>query len=110
MKSINVYFGWINSFPYALRSGSITNTIPALSSSLQERWQDQRKLQYWTLCGRRQPIAQELDNLQNDILDLHVALAKKILHMFEKSMKKTPKLGFSLFWGGLGWKTIFLLS
>ena len=25
--------------------------------------------------------------LQNDILELHVALAKKMLHMFEKSMK-----------------------
>ena len=110
MKSINVYFRWINSFPYAFRSSSITNTIPSLSSSLQERWQDQRKLQYWTLCGRRQPIAQELDNLQNDILDLHVALAKKILHMFEKSMKTPPKLGFSLILRGSRMKNYFFLA
>ena len=51
-----------------------------------------------------------LDNLQNDILDLHVALAKKIIHMFIKSMKNTKKLGFSLILRGLGWKTNFFLS
>ena len=27
--------------------------------------------------------------LQNDILELHVALAKKMLHVIEKSMRKT---------------------
>ena len=32
-------------------------------------------------------FVRQYSNLQNDILDLHVALAKKILHMFEKSMK-----------------------
>ena len=30
----------------------------------------------------------QLIDLQNDILELHVALAKKIVHLFEKSMKK----------------------
>ena len=32
---------------------------------------------------------------QNDILELHVVLAKKKLHMFEKYMKKTQNIGFS---------------
>ena len=38
--------------------------------------------------------------LQNDILELLVALAKKMLHIFEKSMKKNLKIGgFSNFEG-----------
>ena len=41
-------------------------------------------------------FVRQYSNLQNDILDLHVALAKKIVHMFEKSMKNPQRLGFSL--------------
>ena len=33
---------------------------------------------------------------QNDILELHVVLAKKKLHLFEKYMKKPLNIGFSL--------------
>ena len=38
---------------------------------------------------------------------MHVALAKKILHLFEKSMKNPQILGFSLILRGYGMKNYF---
>ena len=52
-------------------------------------------------------FVRQYSNLQNDILDLHVALAKKIVHMFEKSMKYPQKLGFSLILRGSRMKNYF---
>ena len=52
------------------------------------------KFQFYVLPMKNLFFFPGISNLQNDILDLHVALAKKIVHMFEKSMKIMSTISF----------------
>ena len=93
------------------------NTLKPLLIQYNTHWRNVDRKSIWkfsVLCTSNEKsiffpwnFVRQYSNLQNDILDLHVALAKKILHMFEKSMKTPPKLGFSLISRGYRMKNYF---